>query len=494
MAIEFNSAALQLFRTAQFDDANAIARLGDGKIGSGGTWSRSIKILGRTDSEKTANNRVREELLRCLGNAFHLGGFKENADGSVEFSREFMDRLSDLLGRDLKAGDFGISGNGGKVSSGKPLTQRRITAILKRAEQVGLGAPESGGRTGGKAGAVNPFDEPLPGYMDNAEKNPFYRDYASKLQIMKEELGVANLSDRELTQKGKENKAFSFIAKANAGLKFLMNELDVSKKRANRPDSSCLRDNPAWQFHQEIAEEGEEFQGSKFEYRDPATHEFVPLKGTAGYSTFLSTQIAGGLIHLDRAPFREEESNSVESLRKYIVDTLKLFVMKTIDLYFESKAMGKEEEYLRFLSVDPGACMEDKGLKLVEFESNVLYSADSMSAEEKRKAEELERIADLAPGKSEPPKSAEKMIYAEIDRLNRQDAKYGNSENWADFADEIKKVLVGTSATIVVPVGKGPGLREFTPLQEDGKDVVRPLTEADIDRLGPVCLANLSEV
>ncbi|MCR5839565.1 MAG: hypothetical protein K6G94_08015, partial [Kiritimatiellae bacterium] len=136
MPIEFNSAALDLFRTANFDNANTITSLGDKKIVARGTWARSIRILGRTELERTANNQVREELLRCLGKAFNIDGITENDDGTVEFTRGFMDRLSALLGRDLKAGDFGIPDAGGRVKSGKPLTQRRITAILNRAEKV----------------------------------------------------------------------------------------------------------------------------------------------------------------------------------------------------------------------------------------------------------------------------------------------------------------------------------------------------------------------
>jgi len=486
MPIEFNSAALDLFRTASFDNANTIANLGEKKIVSGGTWAPSIKILGRTELERTANNQVREELLRCLGKAFNIDGITENDDGTVEFTRGFMDRLSALLGRDLKAGDFGIPDAGGRVKSGKPLTQRRITAILNRAEKVVKDSAAS---------VENPFDIPLPSYMRNSVKNPFYRDYAAKLQIMKKDFGVAGLSDMELQMKAFGDRGLVMLAKASACLNFLMNQLDVLKKKEVGPDESCLRDSPAWEFEQEIEEDHSNFKEAKFEYRDPETNEFVPLEGTAGYAMFIGKQIAGGFIHLERADFREKTSDSVKPLRNYIVDTLKLFVMKTIDLYFESKEKGMDKEYLAFLAEDPGACMEDKGLKLVDWEKDVLYSAKSMSAEEKRKAAEMERIADLAPAKGEPPKGAEKLIYSELERLNDLDAKYANSENWSDFADEVKKALVGKTVTIVEPDGEGPGHHKFHTLKDkNGEDVVRPLTEADIDRLGPICLANLSEV
>lgn len=45
-----------------------------------------------------------------------------------------MDKLEKLLGKELKRGDFGI-GSDGTVTSGKPLTARRIRAIINKIDQ-----------------------------------------------------------------------------------------------------------------------------------------------------------------------------------------------------------------------------------------------------------------------------------------------------------------------------------------------------------------------
>ena len=85
----------------------------------------------RAPSTKDRNNAVRTELLKVLGQAFNIEGVTER-DGKTRFSDQFMRRLEEILGPDaFKCGDFGIKD--GAVDSGKPLTQRRITAIIKAA-------------------------------------------------------------------------------------------------------------------------------------------------------------------------------------------------------------------------------------------------------------------------------------------------------------------------------------------------------------------------
>ena len=74
----------------------------------------------------------RTELLCSLGNAFGLNGMGQNKDGVTTFSKSFMDKLQKLLGDEFKRNDFGISDDG-TVTSGKPLTQRRVSAIVKQA-------------------------------------------------------------------------------------------------------------------------------------------------------------------------------------------------------------------------------------------------------------------------------------------------------------------------------------------------------------------------
>ena len=110
---------------------------------------------------------------------------------------------------------------------------------------------------------------------------------------------------------------------------------------------------------------------------------------------------------------------------------------------------------------------------------------------------ELERIADEPVGPKGKAQGAETLIYKEINVLQEGDdaAKYQESEDWKDFAGPIKAKLVGKRAQIVEPVKKpNSNAYEFKPVLEDGVPVVRPLTEKDINTIGPACLVNITEV
>jgi hypothetical protein len=129
MAILFNPQALNAFAKFNVGNNNAIANLGEG----GNLVQKDA--LGfmriRLPSTKERNNAVRTELLKALGNAFSIDGVTER-DGKTRFSAQFMNRLEEILGPEVfKREDFGLEG--GEVASGKPLTQRRITAIVKAA-------------------------------------------------------------------------------------------------------------------------------------------------------------------------------------------------------------------------------------------------------------------------------------------------------------------------------------------------------------------------
>lgn len=91
----------------------------------------------RSQTDKTANNEVRTKLLEHLAAAFGLKGVQRDATtGAVTFSKDLLDTLEKSLGKDvLKRGDFGIGSNG-KVDSGSPLTERRITAIVNRVRDL----------------------------------------------------------------------------------------------------------------------------------------------------------------------------------------------------------------------------------------------------------------------------------------------------------------------------------------------------------------------
>ena len=133
--MSFDISALKSFRNVNLGGDNAIANLGAGdKIVKKNDSYGSIGKIFRGGTTKAANNAVRAELLRSLGNAFGFEGVGRNNKGVTTFSDAFIDKLAKLIGPAFKREDFGIDKDG-IVTSGKPLTQRRISAIIKEATE-----------------------------------------------------------------------------------------------------------------------------------------------------------------------------------------------------------------------------------------------------------------------------------------------------------------------------------------------------------------------
>ena len=131
MAIMFNPQALDAFAKVNFGADDAIANLGENNsLVQNGNRGLGVFAKIRFTSTKANNNAVRTELLKALGQAFEIDGVTEQGD-KTRFSDQFMNRLEEILGPAFKRDDFGIKD--GAVDSGKPLTQRRIKAIIKAA-------------------------------------------------------------------------------------------------------------------------------------------------------------------------------------------------------------------------------------------------------------------------------------------------------------------------------------------------------------------------
>ena len=143
MAIQFNLNALSRFSNVNFGDNDAIANL-DGKDGLKQNEKLGFILTRKfrsADAERQ-NNAVRTELLKALANAFGIKDGIAVANGKTTFTDQFMNRLEEILGPSFKRGDFGIKD--GVVDSGKPLTQRRIQAIVKAARAKGDAAAYDG--------------------------------------------------------------------------------------------------------------------------------------------------------------------------------------------------------------------------------------------------------------------------------------------------------------------------------------------------------------
>lgn len=130
MSIQINTNALKAFDQLQFQNNKTIVGLKNGVLGENGIYKGPLSALRRSDAEKAENNAVRTQLLESLGKVFGME-LETGANDKVYFSESFMETLEKHLGSDFKRSDFGLNDKG-EVTSGKPLTMRRIEAIVSK--------------------------------------------------------------------------------------------------------------------------------------------------------------------------------------------------------------------------------------------------------------------------------------------------------------------------------------------------------------------------
>ena len=305
--------ALIVLSMQDFGNADAIANLkqGGGVEQNGKLGSFFCKMF-RSSATEARNNAVRTELLRALGQGFGIEGMTEK-DGKTYFSADFMAKLERTLGRDVfKASDFKLNSDG-SVSSGKPLTQRRIQAIV---EKAGIYA-----NTGFSVGA-----------------------YRQKLESIKKDLGIAGLSGAQLDALNKNEKTpsmtklFIHVAKSLdflEGLEFGKPALD---KKTGKPlgyytyskneDTSFIRLDPTLGFKLELGDDVSKWRDNRFQFRMPGSKEgdYQPLNGNLGdfehgFNHQLFLALGGELIHTERAHF-DSSGTDIEPLKKYIAQTI----------------------------------------------------------------------------------------------------------------------------------------------------------------------------
>ena len=97
---------------------------------------------------------MRTELLRSLANAFNMQVLTDN-DGKARFTREFLRTLERKIGAEFKRDDFKLDADG-YVCSGRPLTARRIKAIISKVTLAALnpGSTSSSSISTGRSDAM----------------------------------------------------------------------------------------------------------------------------------------------------------------------------------------------------------------------------------------------------------------------------------------------------------------------------------------------------
>ena len=208
----------------------------------------------------------------------------------------------------------------------------------------------------------------------------------------------------------------------------------------------------------------------------------MPYKGDT-FSKFLWDRLGGGLLHTERAHFANGSSQTIDPLKKYIIDNARLFVMKSIDLYFASKEAGKLNAYFAYLQ-EPGACIEQQCINMIGFEEKNLVKPSTMSAEEVRA---LNLIAD---GKAaDLPEDTVNQFMDVLEDFEGEEF-FSKEKGWnKEVSDRVKAQLRGKRCTMQdfdAPHNLGEKVPEL--IGESGLPVVKVLTDELIDELGPKVL------
>lgn len=150
MAANFNPTALNAFRqmNMSYIDAGDNVKLQvtpttESKIEIEGRklgedlYKGPLSAMTRSSDEKARNIYTRETLLVALAKTFDMEdecGWS-NSNGSYTFSKRLMDKLESVLGEDFKRHDFCLSKEG-CVTTGRPLTLRRVNAIVSKVDEA----------------------------------------------------------------------------------------------------------------------------------------------------------------------------------------------------------------------------------------------------------------------------------------------------------------------------------------------------------------------
>ena len=428
--MSFNVSALDAFRNAQLNGADAIANVGkDNTVSQKGSYHGTLGAIFRSSSTRAANNAARTEFLRALGNAFGLEGIGRNEKGVTTFSKGFMDKLETLLGSDFNRDDFKI-GSDGTVTSGRPLTQRRITAIVKQATIVGKGA----------------YD---------------YSTYKTKLNYVKGQIESLQIDGTLNYAKEAAVRHFEKVAKL---MDFAANELpnlieENYLYEANQPDGP---NNPKYIIRKNIDGHFSE----------------EPLTAISEVTGYIQTKyeelfhVQENILGSGLARFNQLQDPQ-KQITDYLTRTIQAFVMTSVDLFIDAEKAGKTVDYMKALD-GTWPCIEGKTTGLIEF-----------------RLANLPEVGDGPVVTHDKDQPLDQCMGREIGALMERDPSI---EKWEDVADRVKQKLVGIVRPISVPVvtsetrntdGSVDRTYKFEPLLgATGKPIIRAITEDDIEKLG----------
>ena len=459
-----NETALNNFSQISTQDLNLAVNVNK-KTNSLSTTKHGISIF-RGSAAKTANNEARTALLKSLGDAFGLKSGISEKNGKVTFSKDFMQKLEKLIGPSFKAKDFGIPAEGGAVSSGRPLTTRRVSEIISKTK-VYCGANEDF-----KVGV-----------------------YRNKLNNIKQETGldkIFNMKDPKAQKAAVEN-----LNNTQKGwyteLKLYTKALDFIEnfdKYVKVGDEFAFGLDIESNDKEKTPEEIEKIQDALKNYKDriqildEKTGEYKTVNTCGDVAKYVFNK-TGATFHPENFSFEFSEMTDLKgfnNMKSYLINHFKALTKNSIDLYYTAKIndkLGCLDSYMK----KPGACIEGKENELEKFEAKNFPREDKV---DKATAAALKRIADT--GSNEP---LHKCIFAELEYMC-SDPKYDSYESWEEYAPLIKEHLLNGTTHPITRVVEENGLAKLDSngapvverVYENGNPAVRTLTAEEIDRDG----------
>ena len=338
--------------------------------------------------------------------------------------------------------NFGVPAQGGTVSSGKPLTSRRLSAICESAKiydtsNLDLGAYKQ------KVGV-----------------------------ILQEQFGIKttlNLTNEQLHKLTEKNPALEVYAGIEKSIDFL--QKDFKDFFIEKPDY-----NVAKLLNEDLGKYTVRFQikdletGKYEDMRPLGIMENLTEQRKHSPSSALFAALRGNLLHTERANFNSSKSIDLDPLNKYVEENLKGFIKNGVDAYFEAKMNGKVGELMLHLKT-PGACTEEKSMRFYEFrQENFQGSIDTKL--------EVELNSTIRKSESMP---LDKLISAEFEDIDKQHPEF---ETWEEYATELKNRLVGLKRPMVTMTENNGKVQFDVKKDFKGNTEIRAITPKDIDTIG----------
>ena len=429
--MSFKISELNCFSGAKLGTSdNAIANVsGNGnKIVRKNTYYTWVGKIFRLSGAKAANNAVRTELLLTLGKAFGIEGVGNNIAGKTTFSQKFMDRLSELLGDDFRRGDFGIASDG-TVKSGKPLTQRRIKAILNRATLVG--------------------------HSDHL-------DYSC--EAIKAKYAYVSAKIKSWPQNSCVHAHFALVKKV---MGFIETELPslITDNYTYDPSRPVSELNPAGKIHIVDAD---------------GQISLKPLLKIDDVRAYLQKRI-GVQVHINDNIIQGKRNVLIDALEDpwrqildYVNKVLKTFVAQSLDLFIEAERKGMEGSFTDAIG---GVCLEARTNFLMSFKAN--YLLDSGPATLHDATMSLEKCMGL---------EIRPLIEHEQDDAKRTWANVAARVK-EKLVGEVRPIC--TAEVTTDDDGDIVSVKYKPVLDINNQPVVREVTAEDIDEIGEAVMATI---